>query len=253
MQNWKTSRIERIVTSEGLQNLQSLFCAGEMSNKSIGEKMARFEIIIKKVDIQYIKEHFTDLLAMLYPERRERVKAFRREEPAYVSMTAGLLLQELVQNRLGISPSELELEKSECGKPSVKGHSDFYFNLSHAGDYVVLGHGDAPIGVDIERIREKNEKVAKRCFTEQEYAYVLGGDEDTQRSRFYRFWTMKEAYLKLTGQGISVPLNSFEIDPVRQIVIGTECRFVTKQMDDYWITLCAQDTDGDLNVRALLV
>ena len=209
--------------------------------------MARFEIIIKKVDTQYIKAHFADLLAMLYPERRERVKAFRREDPAYVSMTAGLLLQELVQSRLGITPSELVLEKNECGKPSVKGHPDFYFNLSHAGEYIVLGHGDATLGIDIERIREKNEKVAKRCFTEQEYAYVLDGDEDAQRSRFYRLWTMKEAYLKLTGQGISVPLNSFEIDPVRQIVIGTEYRFVTRQMDDYWITLCAQDTDGDLN------
>ncbi|MGN0390300.1 MAG: 4'-phosphopantetheinyl transferase family protein [Wujia sp.] len=213
--------------------------------------MARYEIIIKKVDTQYIKEHYAELLAMLYPERRERVKAFRREEPAYISMTAGLLLQELVQSRLGISPSELVLEKNECGKPSVKGHPDFYFNLSHAGDYVVLGHGDAPLGIDIERIREKNEKVAKRCFTEQEYAYVLDGDEDAQRSRFYRLWTMKEAYLKLTGQGISVPLNSFEIDPVRQIVIGTEYRFVTRQMDDYWITLCAQDADGDLNDRIL--
>ena len=62
-------------------------------------------------------------------------------------------MQTLVEEKLGISPQALVLEKNENGKPTVQGHPAFYFNLSHAGDYVVLAHGDVPLGVDIEQIR----------------------------------------------------------------------------------------------------
>lgn len=210
--------------------------------------MAQFEIRIKKVNTPYLKEHFAELLAGLYPERRERVKAFRRQEPAYVSMTAGLLLQETLQSKLGILPSELVLERNEYGKPSVKGYPDFHFNLSHAGGYVVLGYGAAPLGVDIERIRGQNEKMAKRVLTEREYQYISEGNADMRDARFFHLWTMKEAYLKMTGQGISVPLNSFEIDVERQTVVKAACRFVTRQMGDYRLAVCVQET-GDIDVK----
>lgn len=129
----------------------------------------------------------------------------------------------------------------------------------------MLAYGDVPLGVDIEQIREKdNLRVARRCFTEREYAYVSGQkevvsqepadshgglaeklrfkpDDSLSAERFFYLWTMKESYLKLTGDGISVPLNSFEIDPVQKIVIGTPYRYFMLRMDDYWISVCAEE------------
>ena len=188
--------------------------------------MTKIHVSVVKVNREYLEQHFDELVERLYPERKSRVLAFRRREPAYTSIVAGLLLQTLVEEKLGISPQALVLEKNENGKPTVQGHPAFYFNLSHAGDYVVLAHGDVPLGVDIEQIREKdNLRVARRCFTEREYAYVSGQkevvsqetagapgevaeksgfepDDSLCAERFFYLWTMKEAYLKLTGDGI---------------------------------------------------
>lgn len=228
--------------------------------------MTKIHVLVVKVNREYIEQHFDELVEQLYPERKSRVLAFRRREPAYTSIVAGLLLQTLVEETLGIPPQALILEKNENGKPTVQGHLEFYFNLSHAGDYVVLAHGDAPLGVDIEQIRAQNLHVAKRCYTEAEYAYVTGADfEENQvgdilvekqeakigtdmmvlnssvdiNNRFFYLWTMKESYLKLTGDGISVPLNSFEIDPLQQVVRGTPYRYFMRRMDDYWLAVCA--------------
>ena len=197
--------------------------------------MTKIHVSVVQVNQEYIEQHFDELVERLYPERKSRVLAFRRREPAYTSIVAGLLLQTLVEEKLGISPQALVLEKNENGKPMVQGYPEFYFNLSHAGDYVVLAHGDVPLGVDIEQIRTQNLHVAKRCYTEAEYAYVTEGDAD---ERFFYLWTMKESYLKLTGDGISVPLNSFEIDPLQQVVKGTPYRYSMRRMDDYWLAVC---------------
>lgn len=197
--------------------------------------MTKIHVSVVKVNREYIEQHFDELVERLYPERKSRVLAFRRREPAYTSIVAGLMLQTLVEQKLGITPQALVLEKNENGKPMVQGHPEFYFNLSHAGDYVVLAHGDVPLGVDIEQIRTQNLHVAKRCYTEAEYAYVTEGDAD---ERFFYLWTMKESYLKLTGDGISIPLNSFEIDPLQQVVKGTPYRYSMRRMDDYWLAVC---------------
>ena len=227
--------------------------------------MTKIHVSVVKVNREYIEQHFDELVERLYPERKSRVLAFRRKEPAYTSIVAGLMLQTLVEEKLGIAPQVLVLEKNENGKPWIKDHPEFYFNISHAGDYVVLAYGDVPLGIDIEQIRAQNMHVAKRCYTEAEYAYVTGADsEENQVSdipeenhevkigtdmtmpipsmdindRFFYLWTMKESYLKLTGDGISVPLNSFEIDPVQKTVVGTSYRYFMLRMDDYWIAVC---------------
>ena len=227
--------------------------------------MTKIHVSVVKVNREYLEQHFDELVERLYPERKSRVLAFRRREPAYTSIVAGLLLQTLVEEKLGISPQALALEKNENGKPTVQGHPAFYFNLSHAGDYVVLAHGDVPLGVDIEQIRTQNLHVAKRCYTEAEYAYVAGDDSEENQirdipgenyeatpgtdlmlvdpsmdinNRFFYLWTMKESYLKLTGDGISVPLNSFEIDPLQQVVKGTPYRYSMRRMDDCWLAVC---------------
>lgn len=94
----------------------------------------------------------------------------------------------------------------EKGKPYLK---DFplYFNLSHSGDYVLCGLGSEEIGADIQQHCGKDvRKIAQRFFSERE-ATVIERAGEAREELFYRLWTRKEAYGKLTGRGIAEVLN----------------------------------------------
>lgn len=90
--------------------------------------------------------------------------------------------------------------RSEKGKPYVKNHSEIYISASHSGSYFVCLIGNVPIGVDIQEYRKANTgAISSRYFTQEEKKYIsITGNEG-----FFRLWTMKEAYAKYTGNGIS--------------------------------------------------
>lgn len=211
--------------------------------------MSTINVIIRKVNSAYIEKNFDALIEKLYPSRREAVLRFKNRKAACVSLTAGMLLQEVAYEVCNITPDKLEVNVGEQGKPYIKGAEDFYYNISHSGEYVVLAYGRQELGVDIERIRDKDIAVAKRCFTDEEYAYIAGDALDdvrcdviiSQDERFFRIWTMKESYLKYTGEGISVPLNSFNVKPTELTIENTNLSFNVCRFDDYIITVCAED------------
>lgn len=211
--------------------------------------MNTINVIIRKVNSGYIEKNFDALAKMLYPSRREAVLRFKNPKAAYISMTAGMLLQEVACRVCNIVPDKLETDKGEQGKPYIRGADGFYYNISHSGEYVVLAYGGQELGIDIEHIRDKDIAVAKRCFTEEEYAYIAGENLDAvgcpaienQDERFFRVWTMKESYLKYTGEGISVPLNSFNVKPHELTVENTGLSFDIHRFRDYLITVCARD------------
>ncbi len=99
----------------------------------------------------------------------------------------------------------LFFQKTEHGKPYLP-DSSWQFNISHSGNKVLCGVHNGAIGVDIEKPRPFNDRVAKRVCTPAEYAYI-GGDS----VRFLEVWTRKEAYAKLIGKGLSVSLKTIEV------------------------------------------
>lgn len=101
--------------------------------------------------------------------------------------------------------------KNDFGKYFVQGNH-FYFNISHSGNYVLVSIADHQVGCDIEIIKKPNLNIAKRFFTEEENMHILSiNDEKIQENLFFRYWTMKESYVKCLGQGLSIPLNSFSV------------------------------------------
>lgn len=100
--------------------------------------------------------------------------------------------------------------RQESGeKPYLEGVSGIYFNISHTKGLVACGIEEQEIGIDVEWIRPYDRRLMRRICTEEEIAYIEDGNrvgEQIKNERFFRLWTLKESYLKATGQGLAVPM-----------------------------------------------
>lgn len=146
-----------------------------------------------------------ELLKKLPMERREKIQRSRLEKSRKQSMGAGLLLQKVLAL---YHIDENILRVDEHGKPYVDG---LEFNLSHSGSLVICAVSDKPVGCDVEIFRKAPKGVAERYFSESEKEYLnqfCGEDYDIA---FFRLWTMKESYVKMTGEGMGVPLGEYEV------------------------------------------
>ena len=81
-----------------------------------------------------------------------------------------------------------------------------HFNLSHAGDYAAAVFDEGEVGIDVEQARRVNVNVMRRQFTAEENAYLL-----SEPDAFLRLWTRKESYCKAVGEGLHLPLSSFDV------------------------------------------
>lgn len=118
------------------------------------------------------------------------------------------------------------VQQKSGGKPYLDNIPGVYFNISHTSGLVVCGIDDCEIGIDVERIRPYDRRLMHRICTDEEMDYIYGGNRDgeqIQNERFFRLWTLKESYLKATGQGLAVPMQeiSFILDGNGSIVIGS--------------------------------
>lgn len=92
----------------------------------------------------------------------------------------------------------IDICRTSKGKPYTE--ADVHFSVSHSGSYFVCIIADCPVGIDVqERRKAAVSKIAGRYFTESEQEYISAYDEDG----FFRLWTRKEAYSKLTGDGLA--------------------------------------------------
>ena len=146
-------------------------------------------------------EHFDweAALPLLSDQRREQCLKFKFEQGRKTCAAAYLLLCEGLQKEYGLTEKPV-FEYGEHGKPSIVGHPDIYFNMSHCKEAAICVLSDKPVGVDIESIRRYSESLARYTMNDEELALI----EKAERRdvEFIRLWTLKEAVLKHSGEGI---------------------------------------------------
>ncbi len=142
-------------------------------------------------------------------ERQQKTDTFRDGRDRQLSLGAELLLIHGLE-RIGMDLSEMSYYYGDHGKPYLKGGQDIYFNLSHSEEMVICAISSREIGCDIEKISAVNLNIAKRFFHSSEYERIVDQEtEGSKRDMFFRLWTLKESFIKMTGLGMRLPMNSF--------------------------------------------
>jgi 4'-phosphopantetheinyl transferase len=143
------------------------------------------------------------------------------------------VLRNILGRYLDLQAQELCFSYGPKGKPGLAPGleriaaraSGLRFNLSHSGLLALYGFTyGRDIGVDIEKNRplEDAERIATRFFAAAEVEVFCALPEPVKLSGFFNCWTRKEAYIKATGDGLSMPLDRFEVS----LVPGEPARFL---------------------------
>ncbi len=192
----------------------------------------------------YINDHIYDFdlaaaLEELSEQRRALALRFRHELGQRTCAAAYLLLCEGLRKEYGV------MEKPQFvygvhGKPSIAGRPDIHFNLSHCREAVVCALSDRPIGVDVESPREYKERLVSYTMNEEEQTEIRTSENPVLA--FIRLWTRKEAYVKMTGQGI---------EDLKHVLEHSDAKFTTVESSDgrYVYTVCEplNDTLGTIS------
>ena len=152
------------------------------------------------------------------------------------------LLRECLKLRCVEYNDTTPITKGKFGKPALAERPDIHYNLSHANGIAACMISDYECGIDCENVRSYRPNVAKRVFSENEQKMFEAAPENEKDILFFRLWTLKEAYVKAIGVGISYPMNSVEFSFSGDEIISNrdECRFRQYTIDGgkYIVSVC---------------
>jgi 4'-phosphopantetheinyl transferase len=154
---------------------------------------------------------------------RERAARFRIAADRREFIAAHALLRTMLTHHLGVPATAWRFVVDANGKPSIDrkvGPHQIQFNLSHTRGLVAVALASrGAIGVDVEEIDEAKADlaIAEAYFARSEVEMLQKAPPSERARCFFRLWTLKEAYIKAIGKGLSAPLDSFAFtfDPIR--------------------------------------
>ena len=156
----------------------------------------------------------------LPPFIQRKLIGFRHWEDAERTLSGNILLMKALET-VGIPAESIaQLKYTEFQKPYLD--APVSFNITHSGEYIVCAISKTvKVGIDVEEIKEIPLIDFTQFFYQEEWQAVL--DSVDSLHAFYTLWTKKEAFLKVIGSGLSVPVN--------QVVISDN---IIKWEDEEW-------------------
>jgi 4'-phosphopantetheinyl transferase len=174
------------------------------------------EVHVWRATLEMSASDVAKLWQVLSPDERERADRFHFEADRRRCVIGRGLLR-LLLGRISDEPArQLRFEYDKYGKPSLIAEraSPLQFNLSHSGEVVLIAIAvGRAIGIDVERIRADvaTDRIAENYFSENECKTLASLAAHMQCEAFFACWTRKEAYLKARGDGLSLPLDQFDV------------------------------------------
>lgn len=204
---------------------------------------------------------------LLTPAERQRMRAFRFEKDQRQYLAARALVRTALSLQAGVSPADWRFGATARGKPFIEGpagQAPLHFNLAHTHGLVVcaVSRNHARLGVDVESIDRQTAAldIADGHFGPAECAWLREVPADQLPQAFMQLWTLKEAWIKATGEGLSAALNhcSFTLPsrpdagPASVSAVfhdgsteqGAHWRFIRAVLDDRFAVALGADTQG---------
>lgn len=181
-------------------------------------------IFYSKIDEVKHQSLLKNNLHFFSKDYQDKLLRYRRWQDVQLSLIGKLL----VKRGMSFFNKEIELQEfffTKYNKPYFK-NNDVSFNISHSGEMVVvyMTNKDENIGIDIE----ENHKLKIEDFKNQMTTYEVNKifNSKDPLNEFFLYWTQKEAALKAHGNGLLIPLKSFEIKEGKTLI----------ESDKYYVT-----------------
>lgn len=208
----------------------------------------------RHIDIDFWVEHFSPLqqnevhvhyfevaenlsfinerIFLLDAGEQAKAKAFRQKADAERFSAARVFTKILVSKYTSSEAEQIKIAIDKNKKPFVEGRK-IEFNISHAGNCILIAISRQPVGVDVEQVTTFDfASINKENFSLQEQQYV---QDDVKK--FYTIWARKEALLKAIGKGI--------VNNLQEIQVADGENFINQSLSNQQYTVCSFNINKD--------
>ncbi|WP_295113170.1 4'-phosphopantetheinyl transferase superfamily protein [uncultured Methanobrevibacter sp.] len=155
---------------------------------------------------------------MVSNSRKSKIDKYIFDRDKKLSCGVYLLLFRLLKQE-GITDPIIKTEK--FGKAYISNYENIHFNVSHSKNMICCAISDKPVGTDIEYNDPTIDlDIAKHYFFNSEYETIMNSSNPADE--FFNYWVLKESYMKYTGLGFRLDLNSFEIMMNNEITLKND-------------------------------
>ena len=175
------------------------------------------EVHVWRAALDQTSSQIQRFLHNLAADEQARAGRFYFERDRERFIVARGVLRAILGGYLNRAPEGLSFCYSSHGKPALTGESggdEIRFNVAHSQEVALYAvTRGRQLGIDVERIRFDLSvaEIAERFFSPREVATLRALPAELQRQAFFLCWTRKEAYIKARGQGLSLPLDQFDV------------------------------------------
>jgi len=214
---------------------------------------------MKQIDIWHkpLSSHTKVSTQGLSAQELHKAEKFHREEDRQRYISSHLFLRAVLSHYFPSVKAETWcFEVNAYGKPSLaKKHGlDLHFNLSHSASHIyIICSKEHECGIDVEEIKEMefNPELLSLVMSEKEQQEFLCSQD--QEKLFFKYWTLKEAYVKAVGKGVSLPLNSVSFTALesapKQFTKAKHHYYTSYFKERYYLSFVILECKEEINIH----